>query len=180
MRFTALLPLCLAVSTPALAQPPGGISGIDFNIGTPMSSPITGYGDTGVISSSLSPWDYSNIEKAQKLIATGQYAEADGILTKLVGRTSSKRLRFLKGVSRLGMGDAAGARRYFERSLSYGRGGSPGVLSGLAIAEIRLGNRDAAENILQKLRNQQKNCASNCERAKPIDDAVIVVEKALA
>ncbi|HUD94016.1 tetratricopeptide repeat protein [Sphingobium sp.] len=179
MRLTALLPIALAVAAPAHAQHVGGVSGIHFNLGTPMSAPVNSYGGYGVTDFSRPFWQSSDIGTVQGLIATGHYAEADVLLSKIVGRTSSKQVRFLKGVTRLGMGDAEGARRYFEKSLYQGRNGYPGAMSGLAIAEIRLGNRDAAENILQKLRYQKEICSNSCDRAQPLDQAVAVVEKAL-
>ncbi|CAM8671108.1 tetratricopeptide repeat protein [Sphingobium cupriresistens] len=177
MRLTILLPLCAAIAAPAYAQN-HGISGITTNFPTPMSGPITGYGPDNF--RSVNGGAYNDVSRAQRLIASGNYAQADGVLTNLVGRTSSRQVRFLKGVARLGLGDATGARRYFEQSLYRGRNGYPGAMSGLALAEIRLGNRDAAQDILGKLRNQQEKCGSDCDRAKPLDQAIAVVEKALA
>lgn len=175
MRLTVLLPLCCAVAVPAQAQHVSGVSGIHFNMGTPMSEPVNGYNAAAFNPASRSP----DLRQAQSLIAAGRYGEADGLLSKLIGQTSSKQVRFLKGVAKLGMGDAQSARRYFEKSLYQGRNGYPGAMSGLALAEIRLGNRDAAENILDKLRYQQEKCGKDCDRAKPLDQAVAVVEKAL-
>lgn len=176
MRLTVLLPLCCAIAAPAQAQTAHGISGIHFGVTPTPSGPITGYAPTE-FSSAFSP--NTNIARAQNLVAAGQYAEADRLLTTLVGRSSSKQVRFLKGAAKLGMGDAQAARRYFEQSLYQGRNGHPGAMSGLAIAEIRLGNRDAAQNILDKLRYQQDKCGSGCDRARSLNQAVGIVEKAL-
>ncbi|WP_311270979.1 tetratricopeptide repeat protein [Sphingobium sp. WCS2017Hpa-17] len=176
MRLTVLLPLCCAVAAPAQAQNVHGISGIHFGITSSPAGPITGYAPTEFSSAFARNTD---IGRAQNLIAAGQYAEADRLLTTLVGRTSSKQVRFLKGAAKLGMGDAEAARRYFEQSLYQGRNGYPGAMSGLAIAEIRLGNRDAAQNILDKLRSQQDKCGISCDRAKSLNQAIGVVEKAL-
>ncbi|KAA9016402.1 tetratricopeptide repeat protein [Sphingobium limneticum] len=175
MRLTVLLPLICAIAVPAHAQQAGGVSGIHFNIASPLVSPMF---DNSLYTAQLGPRRV-NVAHAQKLIAAGNYAEADAMLSKIIGETSSKQVPFLKGVAKLGMGDAAAARRYFEKSLYYGKNGMPGAMSGLALAEIRLGNRDAAQNILDKLRYQQEKCSSNCDRAKPLDQAVAVVEKAL-
>ena len=101
------------------------------------------------------------------------------MLDKLISRTPSKTVWFLKGVTKLGLGDAAAARRYFEQSLSRGRNGTPGAMSGLALAEIQLGNMDAANDLLGRLRHQQQVCADNCDRAESLDQAIAVVEKAL-
>lgn len=177
MRLAVLLALCCAIAVPAQAQQNApGISGIHFGVSPSPSSPTTGYASTEFIGAFARNMD---IGRAQNLIAAGQYVEADRLLTTLIGRTSSKQVRFLKGAAKLGLGDAEAARRYFEKSLYQGRNGYPGAMSGLAIAEIRLGNRDAAQNILDKLRYQQEKCSSNCDRAKPLDQAVAVVEKAL-
>lgn len=175
MRLTVLLTVCCAIAVPAHAQHVGGVSGIHFNMGTPMSAPVNGYNAATFNFVSQSP----DLRQAQGLIAAGQYRQADVLLSKLIGQTSNKQVRFLKGVAKLGMGDAQSARRYFEKSLYSGRNGYPGAMSGLALAEIRLGNRDAAENILDKLRYQQEKCGKYCDRAKPLDQAVAVVEKAL-
>jgi len=176
MRLTFLLPLCCALAAPAYAQHVGGVSGIHFNQGTPMAAPVNGYNATNFPSTSRSP----DVSRAQRLIAGGDYANADALLSTMIGQTSNKQVRFLKGVAKLGMGDAAAARRYFEKSLYSNRSGYPGAMSGLALAEIRLGNRSAAEDILQKLRYQQEKCRSDCDRAEPLDQAIAVVEKALA
>ncbi|MFC3442608.1 tol-pal system YbgF family protein [Sphingobium rhizovicinum] len=171
--------LGIAMAVPAQAQHVAGVSGVHFNLGTPMSAPVNGYAyGFGDVSRPGVPG--GDMVRAQRLIAAGDYAQADDLLSVLVGRSSSRQVRFLKGVARLGMGDAAAARRYFEQSLYRGRNGYPGAMSGLALAEIRLGNRDAAENILTKLRYQQERCGQSCDRAKPLDAAVSVVEKALA
>lgn len=180
MRLTVLLPLYIAVATPAFAQPQAqpvaGISGIHFNNGSAIPGSTDSYGSPSL---SRAPMRDGHVERARRLIAAGHYAEADALLTRLMSDTSSKQLRFLKGVTKLGLGDAAAARRYFERSLYSGRNGYPGAMSGLALAEIRLGNRDAAEAILDKLRYQQEKCRSDCDRAKPLEQAISVVEKAL-
>lgn len=177
MRFAILLCLSAAVAAPAYAQT-HGISGITINVPTPMSGPVTGYGPDNF----YSPGHGANpdLRRAQSLIASGDYGQADSLLTDLIGRTNSRQVRFLKGVTKLGMGDAAAARRYFEQSLYHGRNGYPGAMSGLALSEIRLGNRDAAQDILGKLRDQQEKCGTGCDRAKPLDQAIAVVEKALA
>ena len=182
MRAAALLPLSLAFAfaVPAHAQT-HGITGIHIGVGSvggPSLGPITGYGPDQF--NSAGGGMYQDMAKAQRLIGDGQYQQADDLLATLVGRTSNRQVRFLKGVAKLGMGDAAAARRYFERSIAYGRNGSPGVMSGLALAEIRLGNRDAAHSILDRLRTQKEKCGGDCSRAVPLDQAVSVIEKALA
>ncbi|EQB31857.1 tetratricopeptide repeat protein [Sphingobium ummariense] len=175
MRSAILFPLALALAAPVHAQHVAGVSGIHFNNSTPFTGPVGGFASGYVPRQAPN----SEIGQAQALIAAGQYGQADAVLTKLIGATSSKYVRFLKGVTKLGLGDAEAARRYFEKSLYQGRNGYPGAMSGLAIAEIQLGNRDAAEHILEKLRYQQDKCGRSCDRAKSLEQAVGVVEKAL-
>jgi tetratricopeptide (TPR) repeat protein len=176
MRLMVLVPLCLGLSAPAYAQTTHGITGIHIGLPTPMAGPITGYGPDNFYSADIS---HRDVRQAQTLIAAGDYGQADSLLSTLIGRTSDRQLRFLKGVTKLGLGDAASARRYFEQSLYRGRNGYPGAMSGLALAEIQLGNRDAAQELLDKLRDQQEKCGHSCDRATPLGQAVAVVEKAL-
>lgn len=177
MRLTVLLPLLCAVAMPAYAQQNGtGISGIHFNTASPMGvTPVTGFGPDNFRSSRS-----TSLQQAQQLIASGDYVQADTLLATVIGETPSRQARFLKGMVKLGLGDAAAARRYFEQSLYRGRNGHPGAMSGLAIAEIRLGNADAARDILHKLQYQQEKCGHSCDRAGALKQAVGVVEKALA
>jgi len=176
MRSTVFLTVACAIATPAGAQHVAGVSGIHFNVSPSMAGPINGYQSYNLPERSRQPL---GVSQAQALIADGQYAQADDLLSDLVGRTDAKQVRFLRGVAKLGLGDAAAARRYFEQSLYYGRNGFPGAMSGLALAEVRLGNRDAAERILVQLRSQQSKCADHCDRAASLDQAITVVEKAL-
>jgi len=180
MRLTILLPLLCAVAMPAYAQQNGtGISGIHFNNSSPMGvMPVTGFGPDNFRNGRSGA--VSDLQQAQHLIASGDFVQADILLATVIGETPSRQARFLKGVAKLGLGDAASARRYFEQSLYRGRNGHLGAMSGLAIAEIRLGNVDAARNILHKLQYQQEKCGRSCDRAGALKQAVGVVEKALA
>jgi thioredoxin-like negative regulator of GroEL len=177
MRLSILLPLLCAATAPAYAQQNGtGISGIHFNAASPIGvGPVTGFGPDNFHSGRS-----NSLQQAQRLIASGDFVQADNLLATAIGQTSSREVRFLKGVAKLGLGDAAAARRYFEQSLYRGRNGHPGAMSGLAIAEIRLGNVDAARNILYKLQYQQEKCGHSCDRAGALKQAVGVIEKALA
>ena len=179
MRLTALFLLCSAIAVPAQAQQNGtGITGIHIGLSSfPVSTPVNGYGpDNYAVPGEALNHDMS---LARKLIVAGDYVKADNLLSNVVGKTGSRQARFLKGVDKLGLGDPTAARRYFEQSLYRGRNGYPGAMSGLALAEIRLGNRDAAQDILDKLRYQRSRCSSSCDRASSLDQAVSVVEKAL-
>lgn len=173
MRISIMLPFCALLATPAFAQPAAPVT-----LSVPHTTPIDGWGaDKGNFSSRPIPRD---LAKVQNLIAQGRYPEADPLLNKLMGQTSIPRVRFLKGVTALGLGDAATARRYFERALPTTGYGDPGTLSGLAIAQARLGNIKAAQHILVNLRDQQSKCGTSCDRAEHLDRAVSIVERLLA
>lgn len=179
MRLTFLLPLALAGATPALAQnnpTVPGYTGGETNFGQSYDLNQTpGSGYTGPAAT-----NGKALEHARLLLSQGDYAQANGQLTYLLGRMGTNEVRFLKGVALLGMGDARAARGYFDavsKSRSYRH---PGALSGLALAQIRLGNVDAAQDILRRLQVQQTKCNTGCARAPSLDQAVTVVEKALS
>jgi hypothetical protein len=169
MRLTALLLLCSAIAVPAQAQQNGtGITGIHIGLSSfPVTAPVTGYGPDNFVVANQAP--YRDMDAARKLIASGDYVKADNLLSDVVGRTESRQARFLKGVAKLGLGDPAAARRYFEQSLYRGRNGYPGAMSGLALAEIRLGNRDAAQPLQQQLRSRRFAGSSGFSRGKGVD-----------
>lgn len=173
MRLAFLLPIFCAIAAPAAAQNGNMVPSLT----APVTTPIDGWGVDRYYGAppSLS----RNMIKAQQLVAEGRFAEADPLLSKLIGRTNSRHLHFLKGVTALGLDEPATARRYFERALPSGRSGDPGAMSGLALAEVRLGNADAARHILRDLRYQQEKCRSDCDRALPLEQAVAVIERAL-
>ncbi|WP_370308935.1 tetratricopeptide repeat protein [Sphingobium abikonense] len=185
MRLRLLLPIFVAISGPAFAQgghAVTGITGINFNAGYDfgtLSSSSPAYSGDGAFSGPPDRKPVGALQHARELVAQGKYDEADPILNRLMGRTPSKDVRFLRGVTKLGLGDADAARRYFVRSVHRGFHYHPGSLSGLALAEIRLGNVDAANDILARLRKQQAACDNRCERAPALDAAITVVEKNL-
>ena len=185
MRLRLLLPLCMAVSVPAFAQgghAVTGITGINFNAGYDfgtLSSGSTAYSASGAFRGPPDRPPVNAMQYARELVVQGKYAEADPVLNRLMGRTPSKDVRFLLGVTKLGLGDADAARRYFERSVHRGFHYHPGSMSGLALAEIKLGNVDAANNILARLRKQREACDNRCGRAPALNAAINVVEKNL-
>lgn len=172
MRFTVILPLCALLAAPAAAQ-----NSAPVTLSAPVTTPIDGWGadSLGGPPRSLS----RDFIKAQRLVADGRYVEADSLLNKLIGQTNSRKVRFLKGVTALGLNNPETARRFFERSLPATGYGDPGAMSGLAIAQVQLGNVDAAQRILSSLRDQQRKCGTDCDRAEPLDRAVSIVERIL-
>ncbi|TCM38426.1 tol-pal system YbgF family protein [Novosphingobium sp. ST904] len=116
---------------------------------------------------------------ARTLLAEGKYAEADRILTDLVHRSNNSETYFLKGVSSLGTGQSASARTYFKSVLMSRKTRHAGAMTGLALSEIQLGNRPAAERILETLKSQDDRCDGRCSRSTSIEQAVSTVEKAL-
>lgn len=173
MRCTVILPLFALLAVPALAQNSARVT-----LSAPVTTPVDGWGADRFGGQPRSP--SRDVVKAQKLVADGRYAEADTLLNKLIGQTNSRTVHFLKGVTALGLDDPATARRFFERSLPARGYGDPGAMSGLAIAQVRLGNIDAAQRILSNLRDQQRKCGTDCDRAEPLDRAVSIVERLLA
>lgn len=168
-----LLPFCCVFAMPATAQN----SGVAPSLTAPVTTPPDGWGVDNFYSTA--PSMSRDFLKAQHLVAEGRYAEVDPLLNQLIGKTSSWRVHFLKGVTALGLGEPATARRFFEKSLPSGRSGDPGAMSGLALAEVQLGNTEAARHILRDLRYQQEKCRSDCDRAEPLKRAIAVVEKVL-
>lgn len=168
MRTALVLLMSLATAGPVIAQT------APLVIPTPNTTPTFGWG-ADVAGFDATP--LRNYRAAQSLIGEGRYAEAEPLIDRMIARTNSPRVRFLKGVNALGLGDAATARRYFLRVLPVTRNGDPGAMSGLAIAEARLGNVDAARAVLIDLRRQQDQCCRGCDRRQAISQAIDVVQK---
>ncbi|WP_434405873.1 tetratricopeptide repeat protein [Sphingobium sp. DN12] len=173
MRFAFLLPVIASVlAVPATAQSPDQARSYE---GLRPSWDNLYNVDSGVYGDFRSP-QYGQV---RHLMQQGLYAQADKALDRIMSGSNDLEARFLKGVTALALNNPEGARRYFERALPHGRSGHPGAMSGLALAEIRLGNPDAARDLLQKLEYQKGKCAANCDRAQAIDQAIGVVTKAL-
>lgn len=164
MRFVSLLSLLCVAALPALTPANAQTGGQRY--WAMDAGPLSGTGKL--------------IAKAGNLVAQGRYAEADPILSDLYGRTDSRQVRFLLGMTSLGQGNAEAARRYFLQSLSVSRMGHPGAMSGLAVAEARLGNMDSAHAMLTRLKQQQAHCASRCLNSAALDRAVLVTEQLLS
>lgn len=120
------------------------------------------------------------LQKAGTLISQGRYAEADLVLNHVRGVTRTngglQQKKFLQGVVALGQNNPETARRLFNQAISMRRNEHPGVLSGLALAELQLGDAAAAQRIRDRLQTQSDACDDAC----PSSEALKVVDKALA
>ncbi|OHD01686.1 MAG: hypothetical protein A3H25_04800 [Sphingomonadales bacterium RIFCSPLOWO2_12_FULL_63_15] len=175
MRLAFLTSLCCALATPAMAQVVQGpvtSSGL-YAFSANSTGDTTTPTDLGGRS-----YDVSAAKAASVLISDGRYAEADAMLTDSIARSANRQTRFLKAIASLGVGDAETAKRYFRTLVKMGHYRHVGAVSGLAIAEIRLGNADTARDLLQNLRSQQEKCGMDCSRAQSIQQAIGAVEKA--
>lgn len=123
------------------------------------------------------------LQQARKLVARGRYVEADAKLSQVMDTTNTNgrllQVRFLKGVSALGQGDPATARSLLKRAADTGRSEHVGALSALAVAEVQLGDRAAAEQIRGRLQAHRDACESTCRQADAIASALSVVDRAL-
>ncbi|WP_409529922.1 tetratricopeptide repeat protein [Sphingobium yanoikuyae] len=179
MRFAFLLPVIISTfAAPIMAQAPSGPATAQpaYHEGLRPSWDNLYNIDSGV----YGDFRTANYGRVRQLMQQGHYAQADKALNRIMSGSNDLEARFLKGVTTLALNNPEGARRYFERALPNGRSGHPGAMSGLALAEIRLGNPDAARDLLRKLEYQKEKCAGNCDRATSIDQAIGVVKKALS
>lgn len=184
MRLVRIFTLCAALSTPAAVVAQTYMyssNAIGTNsLGVLTSSyagPVNGFAGNHDFKGAGANQLSRDFVKARNFVAEGRYAEANPVLNTLIGRTNAPQVRFLKGVTMLGLGDPAAARRYLEPA---SRTGHPGALSGLALAQIQLGNEDAAQNILNNLRSRLEKCGGMCADSKSLRQAIGVVEKGLA
>lgn len=123
------------------------------------------------------------LQKARTLVSQGRYSEADVVLNDVrdATRTNGALLqkRFLKGVVALGQNNPESARRLFKKAASMRRSEHPGALSGLALAEIQLGDEAAARRIRDRLQTRSDACDSTCSSSTALENALGVVDKAL-
>ena len=163
MRYAAFATLSILVSAPAMAS------------GLPNVPALQVYGDAILPEADLSP----QYERARQLVMSGEYAEAKPVLDSLLARTNSRSVRYLKGVASLGAGDAMSARRYLRQSAGrYNLNASAVTL--LALAEVRLGNMQAARAILSDLRSRKARCGSQCGNAERLGEAIPLVQQMVA
>lgn len=182
MRLVFLLALGCVAASPALSQtasvsPGYGYPGSpDTAAGYPAHS---GSGPSDVNGRGL--WTYDRVlTQARKLIAAGDYADADTLLNYHLVNVVGNEARFLKGVASLGTGDTEKARGLFEAVVKNRGYRHPGAMSGLAVAQVRLGNVAAAREILVDLQTRQQRCGESCRYAAPLEQAITVVEKAVS
>lgn len=178
MRFAVLVSLAAIVAAPAASsQSIGPGYGYPGNFGGSSDPAGQLSTQTNINSGGGRAWT-TPVATARILIEQGRYAAAARLLSGPHVR-QGKETRFLKGVSSLGMGDADTARRHFSHVARADNYREPSALTGLAAAELELGNVSAARDILGTLKEQQAKCKGECRRAKSLDRAVAALEKAL-
>lgn len=180
MRLAWLFPVALTAAAPAVAQvsigPGYGYPGAPASaLGVPTNSAFQAIPYFPRSTQRSFP-----VDAARKLILDGRYAEADRVLDHFDVRQTAAETNLLKGITSLKLGNAEGARWRFLKAAKITRYRDPNALTGLAAAELSLGNKDAARAILGKLRSQQEKCGTRCTRSESLDRAVTALERDLA
>ncbi|WP_156840149.1 tetratricopeptide repeat protein [Novosphingobium aquimarinum] len=177
MRLTSSLTLVAAlIAAPLAAQSTGPVVGPVIT-----TDARTLWFDNMKVAPHVTP---GPLQQASGLLAQGRYAEADDVLDNVLGATRTNggllQLRLLKGVAALGQDHPETARRLFKKAASMRRSEHPGALTGLALAEIQLGDQAAAQRILDRLESRRDACDAACPEAKALGNAVGAVQKALS
>lgn len=147
--------------------------------GLSMASPVLALTPDGN-GAAFKPYERP-VEQARQAIAHGDYAQAKFILDDIVQEVPKVEVRFLAGVASLGTGDARSASRYFEGALRFAGGDAHvGAQSGLAIAYLRLGRREAAEKMLARMKMRQTKCDNRCADPASLQQAITAVERAMS
>ncbi|WP_144037242.1 hypothetical protein [Sphingomonas sp. TZW2008] len=175
MRIAVWMSLAMVAAAPAAAQTIAPGYGYPGNFGG--SANPSAQLSTQVDPNAGGRW-VGPTRSARAMIDAGRYAEAARILSS-PGVVQGKDTRFLKGVSLLALGDANAARRNFRQAARADNYREPAYLTGLAAAELKLGNQAAARGILDTLRTQQAQCDGTCTRAASLDRAVTALGRAL-
>ena len=179
MRLAWLFPLAIAAAAPAAAQVsispgygypgvPGGALGVPPNSGLQPVPYFPGAAQR-----------YYPTQAARQLILQGRYAEADRVLDHFLVRQATPETNLLKGITSLKLGDAEAARWRFLKAARLTRYRNPYALAGLAEAELSLGNANAARDMLDKLRDQQEKCGTDCSRSESLERMVTALEQKL-
>lgn len=141
-----------------------------------------GGGGAGSMPSASAP-QYDPSAEYQKGLAAlnaGKWAEArrafDNVLSVVPNDANSA---YLAGVASDGLGKPKDARRYYERTIRLDRDRLD-AHRGLALALVKLGQKDKAQAELDVLKAEAAKCAGSCASAATIDAAVKDVTDALA
>ena len=175
--LTSLTILAGLVAAPVAAQPaPPTVIGPPITTDARLS-----WFENMLLDTKASP---GTLQEARVLVSQGRYAEAGAVLNDVRDVTGTNggllQKRFLKGVVALGQNNPESARRLFKKAASMRRSEHPGALSGLALAEIQLGDEAAARRICDRLQMRSDACDSACPSSAALESALGVVDKALA
>lgn len=111
-------------------------------------------------------------------LAAKNYAEADAAFGDvLVQKPDDWEAAYMRGQAQAAMNNHAGAKASFENAIKL----QPGLVDAkarLAVAEKKLGNADAAAAIRASIAASQEKCAGTCAGAKPLADAIAMIDAA--
>ena len=113
-------------------------------------------------------------------LKASRFADAKKSFGKVLGvAPTDANANFLAGLANAGLNDFKAAAKHYERAV---RSNSKMVEAQreLAMAYVKLGDRNKAQAALEKLQKLEASCANACEDAAKIKEAVTAVQSALA
>ena len=119
-----------------------------------------------------------NINRAQVALNEHRYADAKRLLDEVAGSPWNAKVSLMAGIASLGVNDLRTARTQLAWAVKQ----EPGYLDAqtvLALTEIKLGNRDAADRLLDQITQRQARCDGACKDSAKLDQAVSVIRKSL-
>jgi tetratricopeptide (TPR) repeat protein len=145
------------------------------------SSPSGGGGGASTPGMTGSQYDAaSEYKKAIQAIQDQKFAEArkaiEHVLTVAPEDANSN---FIAGLAAAGMGDAKGAKRYYEHAVRSDKELVQAHRE-LGLTYVKLGDKAKAQAELDRLTQMQQKCATACAKASEIGGAIEVLTKALA
>ncbi len=172
MRLVLFAIAACALSSPAVAQ-----SSTGQPIGSTSYTPNLNLMPAATLVRAR--YNPARVETARNLVAQEKYREALAELGSPFVHPQSRDAQLLKGVAWLEVGDAQAARRFFRDAAKASRHRDVAAMTGLALAEIKLGDVDAAKSVLHKLQRRQATCGGTCDSAASLDAAVGGLEKVI-
>jgi TolA-binding protein len=107
-----------------------------------------------------------------------KFAEADAAFGDVLAQKPDDwEAAYMRGQAQAALNNYAGAKASFEAAIKQ----QPGLVDGkarLAVAEKKLGNVDEAGAIRAQLVASQEKCGGTCAGAKPIADAIAMIDAA--